>query len=224
MSAIIGQFPFVCFLLCFRHLIRGHFGGQQIPRKTSGHDPSRRRQAEPHMRPDIILRNASAIKVHKREVVLGIGVALVGCQPKPTDRICIIQPHAPPVLVHQTDSVLSPGVASVSEWAQKAHGGREVTAVPCVRSVLERPCDGRFKNRAGEHQNGDGCFGHEFHPRLQAVSFSVAADCFAWTGSSPSTKAKDRSSGSGGEVRAVLRTSRHELRRRHNRGALSVID
>ena len=84
------------------------------------------------MRADIVLRNAPAVEVQKREVVLSIGVALVCCLPKPTHRIRVILRNAPSALIHHADSVLSLGVTSVSEWTQKAHRGCVVTAVPRV--------------------------------------------------------------------------------------------
>jgi hypothetical protein len=43
----------------------------------------RRRQVEPHVRPDKVLRHAMAVGVHRTEMGLGDGEALVGSEPNP---------------------------------------------------------------------------------------------------------------------------------------------
>ena len=58
---------------------------------------AQRRQVEPHMRADIVLRHAVALGVHPAEVGLRVGVPLVGGLAEPYDGLRVVLRHAWPV-------------------------------------------------------------------------------------------------------------------------------
>jgi hypothetical protein len=65
----------------------------------------------------VILVDAPALLVHQGEVILGVGVALLGRLAVPGDRLRVILVDAPALLVHQGEVILGVGVALLGRLA-----------------------------------------------------------------------------------------------------------
>jgi hypothetical protein len=86
----------------------------------------RRRQVDPHKRPDIVLRHAPAVGVHDADIVLSSGLALVGRLPIPTHRSRIILRDTLAVGVHVPEIELCIGIALVGRFLIPAYRSRIV--------------------------------------------------------------------------------------------------
>src|ERR1700719_2879079 len=96
--------------LRFGDLRRGHVLSEHVPAFFRILVALRRRQGEPHVREDIVLRATLALHVHVPEKELCLGSALVRCEAIPRQRLCIVLQHAMAVLVQNPKAGLSKGL------------------------------------------------------------------------------------------------------------------
>ena len=62
-------------------LCRRHLGGNQVAVLAAIGSPAGTRKIEPHVRQKEVLRHTVAVGIHEPEVVLGVGIALIRCEP-----------------------------------------------------------------------------------------------------------------------------------------------
>ena len=73
--------------------------------------PSTRREIEPLVGLDVVLRRAVAVAIHGTEAALGVGLTLLGCPAKPLQRRGIVLRHALANTVHKAKVRLGGGIS-----------------------------------------------------------------------------------------------------------------
>jgi hypothetical protein len=72
------RLPLSCEFLRFGDLRGGHASCDKVSKSCRTFSALRRRQGEPHVRADFVLRDTKAVIVEHSEIVLGVGIALLG--------------------------------------------------------------------------------------------------------------------------------------------------
>ena len=75
-SRLLRRLPLACELLRLGNLRRGHAPCHKVPKSRRTISPLRRRQVQPHVCADLILRDTKTVVVKHPEIVLGVGIAL----------------------------------------------------------------------------------------------------------------------------------------------------
>src|SRR5271165_4464143 len=118
------RFPTMGQLLRFGCLCWGQFGSDSIPVSCRVFIPPFRRQVEPRVRTDIVLREAVAIEIHGPETILSVGDALVGRLAIPTHRSRTVLRNTLALGVHEPETVLSAGDALLGRLAKPIRRSR----------------------------------------------------------------------------------------------------
>jgi hypothetical protein len=109
--------PFASKLLRLRDLLGRHHRGDPIPISYRVSVPAGRGQTEPHVRGDIVLRDAEAVGVLEPETGSRVSLALIGHLAIPTRGGSIVLRDAQAVGKLEPEPVLSEGVALLGRLA-----------------------------------------------------------------------------------------------------------
>jgi len=136
------RLPFAGKLLRLRDLLGRHLRGDLIPISFRVSVPSGRGQVEPHVRGDIVLRDAKAKNVHEPETGLSVSAALIGRLAIPTRRSRMVLRDAQAVGVLEPELVLSEGVALLGRLAKPTRRTRIVRRDDYPKQVPKRGLGG----------------------------------------------------------------------------------
>jgi len=157
-----SRLPLACELLPLGYLRWGHEPCKFVSSFYAILVALRRRQAEPHVGKNVILRENA-------QVELGWGVALLSGRQEPFSRLRRVLRHALSPEVHGAEIEARSCIALIGKRLHQLQSGLVVTSPVSRDSVLERPCAHRVSKAQRQNDCDEGVLERERHGHLPFV-------------------------------------------------------
>ena len=88
----------------------------------------------------MVLLNAQTVRVHKSEIMLRSGKALVRGEAIPFQSLCVILGDAAGVSVHKSEIELGTWVSSLGKLTKRLNCSCIIAPAKCGDAIFQRPC------------------------------------------------------------------------------------